>query len=262
MTAETRGWGKGWPNCQRDKIVPLQVAGVKFPGGVRKETYPIFHAFAIEFHQKVEPLVKGWCWGFACRAIGGTSRPSNHSWGLALDLNAPNHPWGSVGTFSVAQASTIRKLCKKYGLRWGGDYRGKKDEMHVEFMGSPSDAKRIIADLGLGITWPSGDEEMLDRNSPSGDAVKYFQTALKGWNSNALPQYGADGDFGSETEEWVKKYQKAADLEVTGTIGEVTATLLARHHPENDGAGKHDHDERYAKKHSHTHTHRATVNLD
>lgn len=102
-------------------------------------------------------------------------------------------------------------------------------------------------------TPPSGspDEEadMIDRNTPNGPGVAYFQEALQGWNPDALPQYGADGDYGDETEEWVRKYQRAAGLHVTGTIGGATATLLGRHHPEwkgvrgktAGGGGKHIH---------------------
>ena len=41
-----------------------------------------------------------------------------------------------------------------------------------------------------------------------------------------LPRYGADGDFGSETEAAVKKLQAALDLEADGLYGEETHDAL------------------------------------
>jgi hypothetical protein len=43
----------------------------------------------------------------------------------------------------------IRALAKKYGLKWGGDYKGRADEMHFEVEISPVKAKALIATLGL-----------------------------------------------------------------------------------------------------------------
>lgn len=147
--ASDRGWGPGWPDCQRGKIVPLEVNGTSFPGGVRAEVHDLFVAFLTEFHDTVEWLVEDWCWGFACRAIRGSDRPSNHSWGLAVDVNAPRHPMGESGTFTSAEAQQCRALASKYGLRWGGDYSGRKDEMHFEFMGTPQDARRITEETTM-----------------------------------------------------------------------------------------------------------------
>lgn len=197
MSAATRGWGPGWPNCQRGRIVPLEVEGVSFPGGVRKEVAPLFRALAQEFHDKVEPLHDGWCWGFACRAIGGTSRASNHSWGLALDFNAPDHPWGKPDTFSPSQRTTIRAIAKKYGMRWGGDYSGKPDDMHFEYMGTPAQAAALIQKLGL---TGAGTEEddVFCKYDDEGPKVEALQRLLLAAGAK-LPQYGADADYGDET---------------------------------------------------------------
>ena len=43
-------------------------------------------------------------------------------------------------------------------------------------------------------------------------AVKQFQECLLAWNAGALPQHGADGDFGRETEEWVRRFQESLGL--------------------------------------------------
>lgn len=73
-----------------------------------------------------------------------------------------------------------------------------------------------------------GDEEdnVVLRNGDRGEAVRRFQTALKGWNTRSLPRFGADGDFGDETETWVRNFQSAHDLGVSGAIDGVTGALL------------------------------------
>ena len=73
-----------------------------------------------------------------------------------------------------------------------------------------------------------GDEEdnVALRNGDGGEAVRRFQTALKGWNRRSLPRFGADGDFGDETETWVRNFQSAHDLSVSGAIDGVTGALL------------------------------------
>ena len=44
--------------------------------------------------------------------------------------------------------------------------------------------------------------------------ISFFKTK----SINALPQYGADADFGGETETWLKKYQEAKGVKVTGIL--------------------------------------------
>ena len=55
-----------------------------------------------------------------------------------------------------------------------------------------------------------------------GEAVKLMQQLLVKWNQKALPKYGDDGEFGSETHTWVKNFQKARAIEVDGIVGPVT----------------------------------------
>jgi len=95
----------------------------------------------------------------------------------------------------------------------------------------PGDALRAwVINYKRGTLPPnSEDNEMLDRNSPNSDAINVFQKALMEWSVDALPRFGADSDFGGETEEWVKRYQTAAGIPATGTIGGVTAALLSRY---------------------------------
>ena len=67
----------------------------------------------------------------------------------AIDLNASKHPLGKENTFTPDKQSIIRDLCIKYNLRWGGDYKDRKDDMHFEIIGSPSEVKALINKLNL-----------------------------------------------------------------------------------------------------------------
>ena len=62
---------------------------------------------------------------------------------------------------------------------------------------------------------PIMEDDMALRRNDSGNAVKKLQRGLLAWNSAALPEDGADGDYGAETEDWVGQYQLAANLEST-----------------------------------------------
>ena len=59
--------------------------------------------------------------------------------------------------------------------------------------------------------------------------VKRMQTLLQKWSSTALPKYGTDGDFGSETLKWVKAFQKAAGVKVTGIVDFATWAALEKY---------------------------------
>ena len=75
-----------------------------------------------------------------CRAIAGTNVPSNHSWGTAVDINAPVNPRRRPLTTNIPRR--VRELWKGQGFRWGGDYTTSvPDAMHFEYMGTVGDAR-------------------------------------------------------------------------------------------------------------------------
>lgn len=59
----------------------------------------------------------------------------------------------------------------------------------------------------------------------AGMSVRVLQTVLK-YRGCALPKYGVDGDFGSETLAAVKQFQAAAKLTVDGVVGAKTWKAL------------------------------------
>ena len=61
------------------------------------------------------------------RFIAGSTTLSNHSFGLALDLNTPGNQRGTVGEMD----RTVVAIFKRWGFGWGGDWRFT-DPMHFE----------------------------------------------------------------------------------------------------------------------------------
>ena len=114
---------------------------------------PLLAAFAAEFHELIEPIDEGTFddWAYAYRMVrGNPTKLSCHSSGTAIDLNATKHPLGKVGTFPAEKVPMIRALAKKYGLKWGGDYRNRKDEMHFEIELSEAKVAALIGSLNKG----------------------------------------------------------------------------------------------------------------
>lgn len=125
----------GWPVATAGQQDTSTVAGVTFPNGVLKgDVATVLHYVARRFHAEVEPLRAGWCWGWFVKIIVGSTSISNHASGTAVDFNAPAHPLGAAGTFSTAKQAAIHRIIADCDgvVRWGGDYSGRKDEMHFE----------------------------------------------------------------------------------------------------------------------------------
>ena len=68
------------------------------------------------------------------------------------------------------------------------------------------------------------------RKGDKGELVKYAQNLLIG-KGYSLPKYGADGDFGNETLNAVKAFQKANGLTADGVIGAKTWAKLQEEGP-------------------------------
>lgn len=170
-TAADRGWGPGWPNCQSGHIVTIiRADGIKLP--VHRDLKVLIALLCDETERRGYNLVPGWCWGFACRAIRGSSSPSNHSWGLAVDLNAPTNPMTSP--LKTDMPGWMPELWNSYGFRWGGDYSGRKDAMHYEFMGSPADARGMTKKA----LWTLGGDELTPEQEAKIDKLLALMEAM------------------------------------------------------------------------------------
>lgn len=145
------GWAAS-KNPADINIKAFPVDGTKVKLRCQATAGRILSAFAAEFHKSVEPIDGKQLddWGYAYRNVrGSVDDLSNHASGTAIDLNATKHPLGKLNTFKPEQQKTIRILCQKYRLRWGGDFSGRKDDMHFEIVDSPAKVKRLADELGL-----------------------------------------------------------------------------------------------------------------
>lgn len=145
----------GWP-ASKDQaeigVKPYPIKGTNIKIRCAPAAGELLAAFAAEFHSIIEPIDEGTFddWAYAYRNVRGTTdKLSCHSSGSAIDLNSLRHPLGKIGTFDSTKVPMIQALAKKYGLAWGGDYRGRKDEMHFEVQLNPEQAKKLVEKLGL-----------------------------------------------------------------------------------------------------------------
>ena len=97
-------------------------------------------------------------WGFCYRPIRGYETKwrltrllrylSNHSWGLAVDLNAQANPMTNDGRNHTDMPPAVVAIFRKWGFEWGGDYTGKrKDPMHFEWSGTKQMAEQRTRDV-------------------------------------------------------------------------------------------------------------------
>lgn len=225
------GWTAG--SSSTIPITTLAVGAASFAPGVRKgDAHTILGYVARRFDSEVEALVKGWCWGHAYRPIRGGSTLSNHASGTAIDVNAPRHPLGKAGTFSSAQAAKIRSIVAACNgvVRWGGDYSGRKDEMHFEINVGPSDPRiaQLVATIGGGGGGtpppppPNGRVWSLVKQGATGHRVRAIQYLLRHHGYTV----SVDGSFGPVTKGKVVQFQRARGLAADGDVGAKTWAKL------------------------------------
>lgn len=103
-----------------DKIIPaLTLIFQEIWNGVGKDQAAVDALGASDF---------GGC--FNIRNIAGSNNWSNHSWACAIDLSPGKNGFNMKSTFPAMVVDAF----KKQGALWGGDYKGRKDPMHFEFV--------------------------------------------------------------------------------------------------------------------------------
>ena len=226
--ASTRGWGPGWPNPHVDRIVTAVCGANRVKLPVRAEIAVLVQRLVADLEHQHGPFHPGQCWGFANRAIRGSTTPSNHSWGLAIDLDAPSNPMTTNPRAPHTIGSYASGVAAKYGFRWGGDYVGRKDYMHFEFMGTPASATA----LARGVRPPAGNGRPLLHRGSAGEPVRSLQRRLNqvaGPRGHAVlhgRQLAVDGIFGPLTEQVVRVFQAQHHLAVDGVVGPNTWAQL------------------------------------
>ena len=149
----------GWPALPADSnklvtwVIPAKTGVAKIRARNGSAGFVIAH-FLLWFAEVIQPLAGKILddWGWAWRPVRGqTSGLSNHASGTAVDMNATQHPLGKRGTFlfrplrwtvgvlgrrkaAPTALELVHRRLRVYDgvLRWGADYQGRVDEMHIE----------------------------------------------------------------------------------------------------------------------------------
>lgn len=247
-------WGKGWPDCDRSKL-----AKVRRDDGmtlvVRQELAELVAMLCDRTEALGVDLVPGHCWGFACRAVRGSDVPSNHSWGTAVDLNAPANPMATAKWHSrygnndshgrnlkTQFSPEIVELWTSHGFVWGGHWTRRPDPMHFEFAGTRADAARYTDALrGAPAPEPAAEKKPAEpkpaatnNNDDDGDDTVKLPTLSRGATGASVRAVQAitndalgasiktDGIFGPTTERMVKRFQSRNGLADDGIVGPKT----------------------------------------
>jgi hypothetical protein len=152
-------FGPGWPNCDRSNWVVLRRSdGWRVP--VHRELVDMVAILCDLTEMMGFDIPPESSWGAACRPISGTNKASNHSWGTALDLDAPNNPHASADWHRRNANATIMgrrvrtnipekvfQMWKDWGWDLGVLYNTKPDPMHFEWLKSVQAARETTARL-------------------------------------------------------------------------------------------------------------------
>ena len=134
----------GWPASPSPSDVDIVTVPIPLQKGTKNIQVARKAADAMQeiitwWDANVEPVTELGSYNYReIRGYEGTGTLSNHSSGTAVDINASKHPLGAEGTVSAAMQALIIAKAASLGLRWGGEYRGRKDEMHFEVVLAPT----------------------------------------------------------------------------------------------------------------------------
>lgn len=221
-------WGsKAWPNCPTDIVTASSNTGDK--AGVRKALAPLVSELLKQTEARGYALDPAQTGGFNCRSIRGSNKPSNHSRGLAVDLNWNRNPMASY--FKSDIPPHIVSMWEQAGFYWGGRYSGRPDTMHFEYIGSVASVQTNLAKLrGSSSGTPKTDKceqapQTTIKKGSRGAAVREAQCRL---NAKGFSAGAADGIFGPKTDAAVRSFQRQRGLVVDGIVGPKTWAALSR----------------------------------
>ncbi|WP_336251184.1 M15 family metallopeptidase, partial [Stomatohabitans albus] len=180
----------------------------------KKAAIPAFQRLAAIMNKhgyRIRPGVTG---AYNFRRIRGGRGWSNHSWGLALDVNWDKNPMTTplktdMPKAMVDEIKAIRTVDGLPVFRWGGDYTGRKDAMHFELMVTPKELARGIAGASPAprSIQAREDDDML-KHGDRGPAVAKLQMTINGILARSerlhpahedVPQIAVDGIWGNDT---------------------------------------------------------------
>jgi hypothetical protein len=140
--------------CQGELVVNAEIAEdvVSVFRELYEAEYPIEKICLIDDYEAddVKSMGANNTSAFCYRTISGSDRLSNHSLGLAIDINPLYNPYiksnGQIlpaaaevfadrslsNPYYILPEDTCVQIFKKYGFTWGGDWKSSKDYQHFE----------------------------------------------------------------------------------------------------------------------------------
>lgn len=140
--------------CQGELVVNAKIAEdvISIFKELFEEEYPIEKISLIDEYDADDDqsMAANNSSAFCYRVISGTDRLSNHSFGLAIDINPLYNPYiksnGKVlpeeaeafadrslsNPYYISSEDSCVRIFKKYGFTWGGDWKNSKDYQHFE----------------------------------------------------------------------------------------------------------------------------------
>ena len=164
----------------------------------------------------------------------GSGRPLNQVGGHTRGYNTTRHGVVLIGNFSNKRPPDAMEQALvdvyQYGQSrgwWPASLVGHRDLGSTACPGGSAYARLPAyrsGNIGSGGGSSSHNARSMQdtvilRRDSRGAAVRRWQQDLQDWRSSALPRFGADGDFGAETEEWTRTFQRAAGIGVDGVVG-------------------------------------------
>lgn len=139
----------GWRICNRDECVIISLPGLSLvdTAPVRSgEAAAALGAWAYWYDRNVPGEIISATWGWSA---DNDVANSNHLSGTALDINAPQYPWGGSRMEDVYpdRVAAIRRGLEEFEgiIFWGADW-DRKDEMHFQLDGVTSTASGNASD--------------------------------------------------------------------------------------------------------------------
>jgi hypothetical protein len=178
--ADRRGWDNPFTPGFEDRMVVVEAGGVRVR--VHRDVADVFRYVNTVLAHTYRLGGFADDWGFNCRPIRGREDEwaathdlkylSNHSWGLAEDLDSSINPMTrDLKARHEFVRAVVDPILKPFGGRvvWGGEYVSpRKDYMHFEYVGThdqaradAATARRLLAALTNPPT-PEGDELTAD----------------------------------------------------------------------------------------------------
>jgi len=165
-----------------------------FPLNVRREVAPLFAELCrwlVAERRRLGRPPLTCSGGYNKRLVrGSTSSWSNHSWALAGDFCVAQNPMQDTLRTDMPPGTSAK--AKSLGMVWGGDYSGRKDPMHFEFVGSPADARRLVAGLDAP---PEEDDMTPDQSRQLAEVHRELTMRLP----NRMGLKNPDGKVGDDT---------------------------------------------------------------